>query len=230
MTQIIDDQKQKLVSFKPDISLEDISIALQLRESSYEKVNNLLTSTCSLMLDFLRFDDNTPIKFDHILDKEKFWLCISCNKKLSNEDILCTSCNVFKPLEMYKNLVHQPMKATEEELLYLNKRRKAEKDLIFEKENSKQIDSLWFIISTQWLIHWKCFLSNKTIAKVDGNDVDFKDQLSISENPNIGVLPPGPISNSDLFINPNAENPKIRPGLELNKDYRGVTKEVWQIF
>jgi len=69
------------------------------------------------MLDFLRFDDNTPIKFDHILDKEKFWVCISCSKKLSNDDIFCSTCNVFKPLEMFKNLIHQPMRATDEEIM-----------------------------------------------------------------------------------------------------------------
>ncbi len=96
--------------------MEDISIALQLRESSYDKIANLLQSTCSLMLDYLRFDDNSPIKFDHIMEKEKFWLCKSCNKKLANEEIFCDACNIFKPLEMYKNILHAPSKVTEEEL------------------------------------------------------------------------------------------------------------------
>ena len=44
-----------------DVGLEKVSIALQLRESSYEKFDSLLASTCNLMLDDLRFDDNSPI-------------------------------------------------------------------------------------------------------------------------------------------------------------------------
>ena len=227
MTQIIDDQKAKLVAFKPEINLEDISIALQLRESSYEKIQGLLSSTCSLMLDYLRFDDNTPIKFDHILEKEKFWLCVSCNRKLSNDEILCNSCHIFRPLEMFKNLVHSPMKVTEEEQLQLEKRRKMEKSLIFEKDNNNSESEMWMIISTNWLLQWKCFLSNKTTAKIEGDELDFKHYLSISENPSIGVLPPGPISNCDLLSNPNDNESPVKPDLMVNRDYRGVSKDVW---
>lgn len=55
----------------------------------------------------------------------------------------------------------------------------------------------------------------------------------MSENPKIGVLPPGPISNDDLFIkviDGKDATTQIKDGLELNKHYRGVNKEVWQIF
>lgn len=62
-----------------DVGLEKVSIALQLRESSYEKFDSLLASTCNLMLDDLRFDDNSPIQFSHIMDKERVWSCINCN-------------------------------------------------------------------------------------------------------------------------------------------------------
>lgn len=32
------------------------------------------------MLDNLRFDDESSIKFEHILEKDKYWICINCNK------------------------------------------------------------------------------------------------------------------------------------------------------
>ena len=80
MTQIIEDQRQHLINFKADINFEDVSIALQLRESAYDKMDNLMGSTCNLVLDSLRFDDEEPIKFEHILEKDKYWMCISCNK------------------------------------------------------------------------------------------------------------------------------------------------------
>jgi hypothetical protein len=58
-----------------------------------------------------------------------------------------------------------------------------------------------------------------------------------SENKDIGVLPPGPIYNDSFFTRQNREEVKgeaepevsIKPGLELNKDYRGVNFEVWNL-
>lgn len=80
MTNIIDDLKSNLLNFKPQIEFDKVSIALQLRESAYEKIDNLLSTTCNLMLDNLRFDDESVIKFEHILEKDNYWLCINCNK------------------------------------------------------------------------------------------------------------------------------------------------------
>lgn len=68
--------------------------------------------------------------------------------------------------------------------------------------------------------------------------------LRISENEKVGILPPGPISNDSLFVKAKPTTSqstfegalqqqktlRVRKGLELNKDYRGVNKEVWQIF
>ena len=68
-----------MINFKPDIEFDDVSIALQLRESAYEKIDSLLQTTCNLMLDNLRFEDDTQIKFEHILEKDKYWQCINCN-------------------------------------------------------------------------------------------------------------------------------------------------------
>lgn len=58
MTKIIEDQKAHLVNFRPEIPLEDISIAIQLRETSYEKLEQLLGSTSNLLLDSLRLDED----------------------------------------------------------------------------------------------------------------------------------------------------------------------------
>lgn len=76
MTKIIEDQKAPLVNFKyEDIQFDEISIALQLRESSYDKLDNLLSTTCNLVLDNLRLDDESSMKFENIIDKEKVWIC-----------------------------------------------------------------------------------------------------------------------------------------------------------
>lgn len=57
--------------------------------------------------------------------------------------------------------------------------------------------------------------------------------LRKSDNDKIGILPPGPISNDSLFEKESTKGDdvlRVRKGLLLNVDYRGVPKEVWQIF
>ena len=81
---------------------------------------------------------------------------------LNNEDVFCEACHLFRPMEMYKNLLHNPTEATEEEIKSLNERRKREKELILEKDKSEGSNTqVWFMISSEWLYHWKCFISNR---------------------------------------------------------------------
>ena len=56
----------------------------------------------------------------------------------------------------------------------------------------------------------------------------MKKKLRISPNKEIGILPPGPITNNEFFIK-NGDLPDIvlKKGLILNKDYRGVNNQVW---
>jgi hypothetical protein len=133
---------------------------------------------------------------------------------------------------MFKNLLHNPMNVNDEELSCLNERRKKEKQLILDRDLDNASEKpLWFMISSEWLNQWKSFVSNKISShlKVE-NKVE---NVRKSENSKIGILPPGPISNDDLFIklvDGKEIQTVIREGLELNKDYRGVNREVWQIF
>lgn len=88
-----------MINFKPEIEFEDVSIALQMRESAYDKLEGLLSSTCNLVLDNLRFEDDSEMKFEHILEKEKYWQCINCNKV--SIDLLIT----YRKLELRKSSV-----------------------------------------------------------------------------------------------------------------------------
>jgi hypothetical protein len=49
-----------------------------------------------------------------------------------------------------------------------------------------------------------------TSALVSGS---FIDTVHRSENEKVGVLPPGPISNEDLYEKVNDKEPRIRQGL-----------------
>ena len=105
-----------MIKFKPEYECDDISMAHHLRESCYDMVEKLLQANCTLQLDNLRFEDGSQIKFEHLMDKDKFWNCINCSQRLAGDVIMCEQCKIFKPLEMFKNLLHSPMNATEEEI------------------------------------------------------------------------------------------------------------------
>jgi hypothetical protein len=76
----------------------------------------------------LILDEDKEVRdFNFVIDKTQFWLCTSCNKVMKIDSIFCEQCQVFRPLEMYKNLIHSPMEATPEEIQSLNQRRKEEK-------------------------------------------------------------------------------------------------------
>lgn len=67
------------------------------------------------------------MKFENIIDKEKVWMCNNCNILHGYDVVYCEKCQIFRPLEMYKNLLHNPMNVTDEELQSLSERRKREK-------------------------------------------------------------------------------------------------------
>lgn len=166
MTNIIDDQHNHLATnFKPNIQFQDISVTLQLRESVYSKLENLLNANCKLMLDDLKQDGET-IKFMDILERDKQWKCLGC-EEMKNKDVLfCDDCKQFRPLEMFKNLIHNPQKVSKFELSFLDHRRRMEKQMILDQdlqddEDFSDQNKMWFILSGDWLFQWKCFISNK---------------------------------------------------------------------
>jgi hypothetical protein len=76
----------------------------------------------------------------------------------------------------------------------LNQRRREEcKEF---QENIKNVDSedKFYALDIDWYLQWKCFVTNDMTDKTLNNT-----KKKISPNKNIGVLPPGPITNSNLF-------------------------------
>lgn len=78
------------------------------------------------MLDDLR-QDGEPIKFMDILERDKQWRCQGCDTNYNKDIIFCNDCKQFRPLEMYKNLLHNPMKVSNFELNCIDQRRIKEK-------------------------------------------------------------------------------------------------------
>jgi len=91
----------------------------------------------------------------------------------------------------------------ENERNQLIRRREAERKAITERDRTKiGPGEFWYLVSSHWLQRWHNFV-------VQGSDV-----LA------------GPITNTDLFDSHN----KLRPFLVRARDYRGVTKEVYEYF
>lgn len=106
------------------------------------------------------------------------------------------------------------------------------------------------MVSSDWLFQWKCFISNK-ISGSSQFSQEQKDRVRQSSNKDIGILPPLPICNDDLFLirNSNVKNDDLlkneeyevtagalernkrvlKKDLQLNKHYRGVNHEVWHL-
>jgi len=51
-----------------------------------------LQKSSKLDLDDLRYEDHSKINFQDVLEKEKHWLCISCQRKIKVEEIFCEHC------------------------------------------------------------------------------------------------------------------------------------------
>jgi len=116
MLAIIQSQKDKVLAYKPEVPFDQVSITLQLNDNKQNEIADLVNKSCRLDLDYLRYEDHSVIQFQDVLEKERHWLCITCNRKIKTEEVSCQACNMFRPLEMYPHLLHEPLKATEEEV------------------------------------------------------------------------------------------------------------------
>lgn len=94
----------------------------------------------------------------------------------------CTNCKNFRPLETYQNILHRPDRVTPAEINALDARRKSEKQIILdleykgdaglgsedeERKSELMKQERWYIISSDWLFKWKCFVQNKVSRSAD---------------------------------------------------------------
>ena len=59
------------------------------------------------MLDELR-QEGEPVRFMDILERDKTWKCMGCEGVLAKDQIFCEKCQMFRPLEMFKSIIHDP--------------------------------------------------------------------------------------------------------------------------
>ena len=92
------------------------------------------------------------------------------------------------------NILSEPLNLSGAEISILNKRRKDEGKNFQELFKTSSTVNKFYVIDIEWFLNWKSFISNDITEKSLANS-----KKKISPNKNIGVLPPGPISNYNLF-------------------------------
>jgi hypothetical protein len=85
----------------------------------------------------------------------------------------------------------------------------------------------FYALELEWFFQWKCFVMNDTTEKLLSNS-----KKKISINKSIGTLPPGPITNINLFekgVKDYTEK-NLKKGLKKNEDYVIVNEKIWKMF
>ena len=101
------------------------------------------------------------------------------------------------------------------------------------------------MVSNKWLYKWKSFIQNQVTLNNFFDNEEWAASVNLSLNPDVGVLPPGLISNEeDFFIMKSVENTDqnqkhfsnqksnltLKPDLRVNINYRAVNPNVWYLF
>jgi len=76
----------------------------------------------------------------------------------------------------------------------------------------------FYAVDIEWFYLWKCFALNDTSEKIFSNA-----KKKLSQNKNIGVLPPGPITNVNLF----EKNTQVFSEKTLKKGLKKVSNKIY---
>ena len=77
--------------------------------------------------------------------------------------------------------------------------------------------TVWFIISNKWLYKWKCFIQNQVTLNNFFDNEEWAASISLSNNSEIGVLPPGLISNEEDLFDDQDHDDNDMPELHIIK-------------
>ena len=179
-----------MTRFNPnEINLEGLKINVDVDQDVVYRIEKLLARSYELMHSSLPSLDGSERQTETLRDLMKnMWYCYSCGYLYSIRQVECQMCKVFRPLETYDNILHRPEKVTENEIEALKMRRKIEKQIILDLElngeespskvdpkqkmgkaarDGKAVKDPWYMISSDWLFKWKCFVTNKISKAVN---------------------------------------------------------------
>jgi hypothetical protein len=204
-----------------ELELNLFQMHIGLKEDAKSKLFEIIQNSYQVDVDFVTVNDE-PATIKHILQKDKLWFCICGESDNPVGQYKCHLCGCFRKMESLENLIVNPFDSTKSEMQFLHQRRKQEiKEFqALYKKNEKT--EFYFVLDIEWFLLWKCFVTNDLTEKYIPN---VKKRISV--NKNIGILPPGPITNA-ILIDRKTNN--IRKGLKKNDDFIIVNQELWFFF
>jgi len=139
MNNIVDEAHYSVVDYQPDLNFEGLNLSLVLhreRESGngpIEKIDKILEKSAMIFSENLSktdilnalggsakpHDADNESEDDDTLEVTTFdemvqdsWNCIGCGAVLSDVQIDCPMCKLFRPLETFPNMMHRPYSIT----------------------------------------------------------------------------------------------------------------------
>jgi hypothetical protein len=232
------------MNYDSELALYDMKI--NFKENIKESLFDFIQNSYNVDVDFLQIRGETPT-INHALQKETLWSCVCGEMENPHSEVRCHNCGIFRKLETFENIISNPNQISKDELLILKSRRKQEIKIFQEilnsnnthDENSRNLNKnknscseKFYAINMEWFLLWKCFVTNDLSEKILSNS-----KKRISLNKGIGVLPPGCISNFNLF-NLWEKNlsfseltvSKLRPKMRKNEHYIIIKEAMWKFF
>ena len=204
----------------------NISIKDEVKDSLFDLIQNAI----QLDVDFLKMKTGELPTIKELLNKALTWCCTCGEQNNHIGKIICNNCSKYRPLETYTNIIFNPLFVTKLEIKEYNMRRKHEskvyQSLLKRNKDTNGKEICFYAIESSWLNKWKCFINNDSSEKLLSNN-----DKPISENKNIGVLPPGIINNIKLcdIYKPHGKY-RLKSGMKNKKDYFIINQYLWEWF
>ena len=213
--------ENELNLFQMNISIKD-----EVKDSLFDLIQNAI----QLDVDFLKMKTGELPTIKELLNKALTWCCTCGEQNNHIGKIICNNCSKYRPLETYTNIIFNPLFVTKLEIKEYNMRRKHEskvyQSLLKRNKDTNGKEICFYAIESSWLNKWKCFINNDSSEKLLSNN-----DKPISENKNIGVLPPGIINNIKLcdIYKPHGKY-RLKSGMKNKKDYFIINQYLWEWF
>ena len=213
--------ENELNLFQMNISIKD-----EVKDSLFDLIQNAI----QLDVDFLKMKTGELPTIKELLNKALTWCCTCGEQNNHIGKIICNNCSKYRSLETYTNIIFNPLFVTKLEIKEYNMRRKHEskvyQSLLKRNKDTNGKEICFYAIESSWLNKWKCFINNDSSEKLLSNN-----DKPISENKNIGVLPPGIINNIKLcdIYKPHGKY-RLKSGMKNKKDYFIINQYLWEWF
>ena len=224
------------INYENELSLfqMDININEEVKDSLFDLIQNAYR----INIDFLKMKNGDLPNIKELLKKNTTWPCSCGQEDNDSKKIICSKCSRYRGLETYNNILFNPLIANKKEINDLMIRRKHEEKVFLsllqrDAKNKNYKDVSFYVIDTTWFNKWKSFVTNDLTEKLLPNDMKY-----ISDNKNIGVLPPDMIDNSKICTINNVKNNnnssgeiciyKLKKGLKSKKDYIIINQYLWE--